>query len=212
MALLFRALLVGCLLALFVRTYLVQLYRVPSDSMMPGLLPGDHVVVDRFLYGANPPGLPLLPARPPRRFEVVVLERPGGRRLIKRLLGLPGERIEVRAHRLLVDGKPLDLAPERLLLPGADTPAAAAVPAHFGPLRLGDEQYLVLGDQRGVSLDSRSFGPVEARELIGRAILIYWSIPIDFGAEDSSSFAKIPGPTHSSWVMARWNRCLRPLR
>lgn len=217
MALLARALLVGILLALFARTYLLQLYRVPSDSMMPGLLPGDHVVVDRFLYGGDhalpwlpqgsPPGLP---QRDPRRFDVVVLRGPDGTPLIKRLLGLPGERVEVRDHLLWADGVRIDLpAAGYLLLPTLAAPASSRVPADFGPLRLGRDEYLLLGDQRGVSLDSRVFGPVSRRDLVGRAFVIYWSIA---AAAEDPSFAKIPEPAGKAGVKARWNRCFRPLR
>ena len=199
-----RALLVATLLALFVRTYLLQLYRVPSDSMLPGLLPGDHVMVDRFVYGA--PATALLPARAPRRFDVVVFAGPGGY-LIKRLLGLPGERIEVRQHRLWADGAPIDAEASWLLLPSLAAPAAPEVPADFGPLKLGEGQYLVLGDQRGVSLDSRVFGPIDRREIVGRAFLIYWSVPLE-----GPSFGKIGEPARSRWLAARWNRCFRPLQ
>jgi signal peptidase I len=205
-----RALLVATLLALFVRTYLLQLYRVPSDSMLPGLLPGDHVMVDRFIYSAAASSvlLPtLLPAREPRRFDVVVIAGPGGY-LIKRLLGLPGERVEVRRHQLWADGRPIDDGGAAwLLLPSPAWPASPEVPADFGPLKLGTDQYLVLGDKRGVSLDSRSFGPIERREIVGRAFLIYFSIPLQ-----APSFGKIEEPARSRWLAARWNRCFRPLR
>lgn len=200
MAIFARALLVGCLLALFVRGYLLQLYNVPSDSMAPGLLPGDHVAVDRFAL-----------SRQPRRFEILVFEGPDGRRLIKRLLGLPGERVEVVDHRLFVDGRPLDADAAYLLAPSPGAPATAEVPADFGPLRLGRDEFLLLGDQRGVSLDSRVFGPVERRRIVGRAFMIYWSIGGDPAAE-SPSFDKIAAPARSRWLTVRWNRCLRPLR
>lgn len=200
MAIFARAFLIACLLALFVRGYLLQLYNVPSDSMAPGLLPGDHVAVDRFAL-----------SREPRRFEVLVFEGPGGRRLIKRLLGLPGERVEVVDHRILVDGRPLEKGASYLLLPSPAMPAAAAVPASFGPLRLGPDEFLLLGDQRGVSLDSRVFGPVERRRIVGRAFMIYWSIEGDRAA-DGPSFDKIAAPARSRWRTVRWNRCLRPLR
>jgi signal peptidase I len=201
MAIFARALLVGCLFALFVRCYLLQLYKVPSDSMAPGLLPGDHVAVDRFSL-----------SREPRRFEILVFEGPGGRRLIKRLLGLPGERVEVENHRLTVDGRPLEEDAAYLLAPGPGRPAEPGVPASFGPLRLGAGEYLLLGDQRGVSIDSRVFGPVERRQIVGRAFLIYWSVPGDPPAAEGPSFDKIAAPARSRWLTVRWNRCLRPLR
>lgn len=208
-----RALLIGSLLALFARTYLLQVYRVPSDSMAPSLLPGDHVAVDRFVFGRGA-GFGFLPAREPRRFDVVVFRGADGY-LIKRLLGLPGERVEVKDHRTFVDGVAVEDpgagAASWLRLPGPEAPGASPVPASFGPMRLGRDEYLALGDQRGISLDSRSFGPVPRRDLVGRAFLIYWSIPLGPAAEDPS-FAKIPAPARSKWLAVRWNRCFRPLR
>ncbi len=209
MALFARALLIGILLALFARTFLLQLYRVPSDSMEPGLLPGDHLAVDRFLFGGD--GGPL-PQRAPQRFDVVVFRRPEGLPLVKRLLGLPGERVEVRDHLLWADGAPVEsAAAPYLLLPSPERPASPRVPADFGPLRLGPDEYLALGDHRGASLDSRVFGPIARRDLLGRAFMIYWSVPMVAAAEEPS-FAKIPEPARLAWAMARWNRCFRPLR
>lgn len=214
MVLLLRALLVGTLLALFVRTYLLQPYRVPSDSMTPGLLPGDHVVVDRFIFGGDPFKAPWLPSREPRRFDVMVVSGPDGRRLIKRCLGLPGELIEMVGYRVLVDGRPVEENASYLSRPAVLGSAAAreGVPANFGPLRLAAEQFLFLGDHREVSLDSRKFGPLRRQDIIGRAFLIYWSIPLEIGGTEGDSFDKIPANGRAGPISARWNRCLRPLR
>jgi len=213
MALFLRSLLVGTLLALFVRTYLLQPYRVPSDSMAPALLPGDHVVVDRFIFGGRITSR-WLPARDPKRFDVMVFQRPDGQRLIKRCLGLPGERIEVLEHRVLVDGRPVEEnAPYLSPSDGKSWMGARErVPANFGPLYLAAEQYLFLGDHRDVSLDSRVFGPILRQDIVGRAFLIYWSIPLEIKGAEGDSFGKIPTNGGSSPISARWNRCLRPLR
>lgn len=194
--LLARALLIGTLLALFTRTYLLQPFRVPSDSMLPGLQPGDHVLVNRFLYGS---GSPWLPARQPRRFDVVVLEGKPGLWLIKRIVALPGERVEVQAGRVLIDGEPVEASAPHLG-PTTTTTATSPVPPNFGPLRLGEEQYLVLGDHRSVSIDSRTFGPILRRQIVGNAFFIYWSIPYKIQANDGIS------------PSACLDRCFRPVR
>lgn len=195
-----RALLIGTLLALFTRTYLLQPFRVPSDSMMPGLLPGDHVLVNRFLYGSGASALAgPLPTREPQRFDVVVLAGSGGLWLIKRCLGLPGERVELRDGRVLVEGLPVESVAPHLALP--DPSNTNFSPPSFGPLRLGEDQYLVLGDHRAVSIDSRSFGPIHRRQILGRAFFIYWSIPYKIQGNEGS---RSPG--------ARFDRCFRPVR
>lgn len=199
-----RALLIGTLLALFTRTYLLQPFRVPSDSMTPGLLPGDHVLVNRFLYGGGasawlPAAHSAMPTREPQRFDVVVFAGSDGQWLIKRCLGLPGERVEVRDGKVLIDGKAVEsVAPH---LAPSDPATASALPTSFGPLRLGEDEYLVLGDHRAVSIDSRSFGPIHRRQILGRAFFIYWSIPY-----------KIPGNEGSRSRGARLDRCFRPVR
>lgn len=200
-----RALLIGTLLALFTRTYLLQPFRVPSDSMMPGLLPGDHLLANRFLYGGSasawlPSSLSaILPTREPQRFDVVVFAGSSGQWLIKRCLGLPGERVEVRDGRVLVEGKAVETIAPHLAPP--DPSNTSPVPATFGPLRLGEDQYLVLGDHRDVSIDSRSFGPIHRRQILGRAFFIYWSIPY-----------KIPQYEGSRSRGARFDRSFRPVR
>ena len=195
-----RALLIGTLLALFTRTYLLQPFRVPSESMMPGLLPGDHVLVNRFLYGGGASALSaLLPIREPQRFDVVVLAGSGGQWLIKRCMGLPGERVELRDGKVLIDGKFVESIHPHLAAP--DPSNMGPSPSSFGPLRLGEDQYLVLGDHRAVSIDSRSFGPIHRRQILGRAFFIYWSIPY-----------KIPGNEGGRSLGARFDRCFRPVR
>jgi signal peptidase I len=124
---------------------------VAGDSMRPTLRPGQRVAVG-----------PL--DRPPRRGDLVVVRRgpSGGLELVKRVVGLPGERVRLVAGRLEVDGRQV---PE---------PYLGATPAGDLDLRLGEDQYLVLGDHRAASTDGRDFGPVPAAALAGRVRFAYW--------------------------------------
>jgi signal peptidase I len=180
--------LAAVLVALFFRTWVVEAFHIPTGSMEPGLLPGDHIVVDKFLYGgsAGPWGR-LLPRREPSHRDVVVFRSPAepARDLVKRFVGLPGETVEISAKRLFVDGAPREEAyvvhrdPD-VLPRSPDVPKALATRDHFGPVRLGADEYLALGDNRDDSQDSRVFGPVPRSHLKGRAVIVYWSF--DAGA------------------------------
>jgi signal peptidase I len=126
---------------------------VKGGSMRPTLAPGQRIAV-----------APLL--RPPRRGDLVVVRRPGNLEVVKRVVGLPGEQVRLRAGRLEVDGRPV---PEPYL-PGGSWPGG---PGELD-LRLGPAQYLVLGDHRAASTDGRDFGPVGADALVGRVRFAYW--------------------------------------
>ena len=136
--------------ALAVRRARLEPMLVKGGSMRPTLDPGQRIAV-----------APLV--RPPARGDLVVLNRPGNLEVVKRVVGLPGERVRLAAGRLEVDGAPV---PEPYL----------AGPATAGELdlELGPAQYLVLGDHRAASTDGRDFGPVGADALLGLVRFAYW--------------------------------------
>ncbi len=125
-------------------------YQIPAASMSPALIPGDRVIV--ATRGTRP-----------RRGEIWTIAGPNSTTLIKRVIGLPGETIEVRGGQTLIDGRPL---PE----PYPAAPMTTATP----PIRLGPEQYFLMGDSRKTSLDSRAWGPLHESKFIGRAEQRYW--------------------------------------
>ena len=178
-----EAILAAVLVALFFRSFFVEAFHIPTGSMEPGLLPGDHIVVDKFLYGASAgPWGRLLPRREPARGDVVVFRSPAepSRDLVKRFVGLPGESVEISAKRLFVEGtareEPYAVHRDPDVLPkGPDVPRLLARRDHFGPVALGPGEYLALGDNRDDSQDSRVFGPVPRPLLKGKAVLVYWS-------------------------------------
>jgi len=136
--------------ALAVRRARLEPMLVKGGSMRPTLGPGQRIAV-----------APLV--RPPARGDLVVLNRPGNLEVVKRVVGLPGERVRLLSGQLEVDGRAV---PEPYL----------AGPPSFGDLdlELGPAQYLVLGDHRAASTDGRDFGPVGADVLVGRVRFAYW--------------------------------------
>jgi signal peptidase I len=172
--------LVSVILALFVRTFLVQAFVVPSGSMEETVLVGDHLLVNKFLFGPHGHALSrLLPHRDVRRGDIIVFKFPKDptHDYIKRVVALPGDVVEIRAGTLFVNG-----VAERLPATGARGVArAGAGPAdgsprdYLGPIRIPAESYFAMGDNRRGSYDSRFWGPVPAQNLKGRALWIYWS-------------------------------------
>lgn len=165
---------VAVALALVVQAYLVKPYLVPTPSMATTLQPGDRVLVDRVSYRLHGP----------RRGDIVVFHSPDGAAvtLVKRLVGLPGETLQVRGGRLYVDGRPLR-EPYVHRTAGKADPTAPADPVDgtmrrpwslLKPYTVPAESYFVMGDNRSESSDSREWGVVRRGDLIGAARVVYW--------------------------------------
>jgi signal peptidase I len=187
----YEALLVAGLFLVFVNTWVFRTFFIPSGSMENTLLVGDHLAVNRYIYGPAPTKLErsLLPSREPRRGDIVVfrsVERPS-EDLVKRLIGLPGDVIELRNKQLSVNGKPVAdpyVIHKDPYVGGVDNFNPKRIERdQFGPYRVPDDQYFVMGDNRDESYDSRFWGPLPRTYLKGRANLIYWS----FGGEAPSA-------------------------
>ena len=177
-----EAIIVAVLLALFIRVEVVEAFRIPSGSMQPTLLIGDHLLVSKSAYGVKLPFTDrvLAPVGEPRRGDVVVFRFPGASDpLIKRVIGLPGETIALRDKMVYINGKKLDdpwgrHADLRTLPPGVSSRD------YFGPVTVPRNQYFVMGDNRDQSYDSRLWnggrgGFVPRRDILGRAVFIHWS-------------------------------------
>ena len=163
---------VAVLVALLVRTFGVQLYRVDGDSMLPTLHHGDRLVVDKLVYRFRTP----VPG------EVVVLQDPAGtgRHLVKRVIAVAGEEVEVRGDAVWVNGSLLE---EPYVHP--DSPGTYRA----GPLTVPEGYVWVMGDNRGASLDSRLFGPVPVEQVEGRAVALVWP-PGRFGGHGPLAAAR----------------------
>ena len=174
-----EAILIAILLALLIRTFVVQAFKIPSGSMIPTLLVGDHILVNKFIYRF----------RDPARGDVVVFKYPEEpeRDFIKRVIGLPGETIALRQKKVYINGEPLEESyVDFLEPPGAETSihevTSADVRERFGPVTVPPNQYFVMGDNRDNSQDSRYWGFLPRNYIKGRALMIYWSY--ESGRED----------------------------
>lgn len=169
----------------FARSSLADHYFVPSGSMEYSLLPGDRVVVDKTAYGLRIPltKIDIIGDSTPARGDVAVFDSPlDGRRLIKRIVAIGGDRVSLTGGRLTINGRPLgsgeaELFGERLALLNLDVGGGPNIPEQTVP----DGMVLALGDHRGDSLDGRYFGFIDEKELLGRALGIYYRRDGGFG-------------------------------
>ncbi|MCP4903034.1 MAG: signal peptidase I [bacterium] len=184
----YEAILVAFILALFVRTFVFENFKIPSGSMENNLLVGDHLVVNKFVFAENAESIlhRVFPYREPRRGDVVVFKYPEDPRrdFIKRCAAIAGDTVEIRAKQLYVNGTPRDewyvVHKDERTFPNSDhIPLSKRVRDHFGPYVVPEGAIFCLGDNRDLSLDSRFWGPVPLSYVKGRAVLIYWSYEAD---------------------------------
>jgi len=181
-----EALLVALVFAVFARTWVVQAFKIPTGSMEENLLVGDHILVNKFIYGPVRHRWEriLLPVRHPRRGDVVVFKYPVDpeRDFIKRCIGLPGDEIGIRNKELILNGEPVREDAYTHFVDPQTYPDSPFVPEHyrlrdqFGPIEVPPDHYFCLGDNRDRSHDSRFWGAVPESYLKGRALLVYWSV------------------------------------
>jgi len=178
----FEAICIAVLLALFIRTFVVQAFKIPSGSMLPTLLIGDHLLVNKFMYGVKMPftGKLLIPYNEPERGDVVVFRFPKDRSVdyIKRVIGTPGDTVEIREKKVYINGEPIDDPYAHISTPSILN-ANASPRDNFGPVLVPDDRIFVMGDNRDNSYDSRFWGFVDQRDILGKAFILYWSWDID---------------------------------
>ena len=189
-----EALIVAAILALIIRTFVVQAFKIPSGSMEDTLLIGDHLLVNKFLFGTRIPFTDsrILPIRHPERGDIIVFEFPEDkgksyfdrRDFIKRVVGAPGDVVEVREKQVYVNGEPYRLAQEihkdqDLLVPnqgcGPQFPRDQYCRDFMPPVTVPAGSYFVMGDNRDRSFDSRFWGFVPEAQIKGLAFIKYWS-------------------------------------
>jgi signal peptidase I len=171
------------LVLLSARSSLADHYTVPTGSMQPTVEIDDHILVNKAAYGLRVPFTNTYVARfdGPAVGDVVVLDSPEEDKvLLKRVVGVPGTRVEVRGGRVSIDGKPAPIEQRadglHELLGGADHALRLSHGGgpSWGPVAIPDGRYLVMGDNRGDSHDGRSFGLVTREAILGRAVGVYW--------------------------------------
>jgi signal peptidase I len=176
-----ESLLIAFVLALFVRTFVFQAFKIPTGSMEPNLLIGDHLIVNKMIFAPTVSGVEraLLPGRAIRRGDVVVFKYPEDpeRDFIKRVIGLPGDRVEVRQKRVYVNDKPLQepYAHHADGAPGTGPLRSDDVREAYGPVTVPQGQYFMMGDNRDNSQDSRFWGYLPHHYIKGQALFIYFS-------------------------------------
>jgi signal peptidase I len=173
-----EAILIALLLALFIRAYIIQAFKIPSGSMIPTLLIGDHILVNKFIYGTKIPFSDnrFLVLRKPEKGDIIVFKYPEDPKkdFIKRVIATEGDSIESRDKVIYVDGKkviePYAYHSDRNIRSGGND-----VRDNFGPLVVPPGKIFVMGDNRDQSYDSRYWGFVDIKAVKGEAVIIYWS-------------------------------------
>ena len=173
-----EAIVIALLLALVIRTFVVQAFKIPSGSMIPTLLIGDHILVNKFIYGIKIPFTEkkFLMFNKPERGDVIVFKYPENpqKDFIKRVIAVEGETIEEKDKIVYVNGKilnePYAHHYDRYLRPGGHDPRDT-----FGPVTVPEDKVFVMGDNRDQSYDSRYWGFVDLNDIRGEAFIIYWS-------------------------------------
>lgn len=173
-----EAIVVAVILALFIRTFVVQAFKIPSGSMKDTLLIGDHILVNKFIYGVKAPfiGKTIIPIKNPQRGDIIVFEFPEdpSKDFIKRVIGVPGDTIQIKNKKLFINGEPTD-NPHGVFKDSKIYDARTQPRDNFGPISVPKDKLFVMGDNRDFSYDSRFWGFVDLIAVKGKAFIIYWS-------------------------------------
>jgi len=173
-----EAILTALLIAAFIISFVVQAFKIPSGSMIPTLLVGDHLFVNKFIYGVKLPYFrtTIIPVTDPKREDVIVFIYPEDRSkdFIKRVIGVAGDKIEMKNKKLFINDRPY-ADPNGHYTDQAIFPAEAQPRDNFGPLVVPQDSFFVMGDNRDYSLDSRFWGFVDLKDVQGKAFILYWS-------------------------------------
>ena len=168
-----EAIVIAILLALVIRTFVVQAFTIPSGSMVPTLLVGDYILVNKFVFGAEVPftNLHLPGIREPRRGDIIVFKYPWDekRDFIKRVVAVGGEEVYIKERTVFINGTPLE---EPYAVFNDTGPQSGA---EYGPARVPPDSVFVMGDNRDNSQDSRYWGFLRQEKIRGKAFIIYWS-------------------------------------
>jgi signal peptidase I len=201
----FESLVIAVILALFVRTWVFQAFKIPTGSMENNLLIGDHLIVNKMIFSPTMTGLEraVLPRRDIRRGDVIVFKYPEDpeRDFIKRVIGLPGERLELRRKKIYINDQPIQEPYVRFLEPPPAEDAARSddLRAWYGPVTVPEHQYFMMGDNRDNSQDSRYWGFLPETYIKGKALFIYFSF------EENGSLSNM-------FTDIRWGRILGRVR
>ena len=234
----FESLVITVILALFGTTFIVQAFKIPTESMEDNLLVGDHLLVNKFAFGARGSLLdPILPLRDIHRGDVIVFKYPNelSKNFVKRAIGLPGDHIRTVERQVFVNGKPIDEPYKVHKMSRADGPEprdnfppksefqvfiGGGDPFWFKKFVDGDDivvppnSYFAMGDNRDNSLDSRYWGFVSRDLIVGKALVIYWSYetPPQDAVDETGSIRQTFDLATNFFRKTRWKRTFQLIR
>ena len=172
-----ESIIIAVILALIIRTFVVQAFKIPSGSMIPTFKVGDRIFVNKFIFGARVPFTELrLPSvRDPKRGDIIVFVSPEDRKkdFVKRLVAGPGETVEIRDGRIYVDGVKVE---DPLSIRSVYYYNAGDFAREGERVTVPGDSYFVLGDNSASSRDSRYWGFVPRKNVLGNAVCIYWPL------------------------------------
>ena len=213
----YEALLIAVIFVNFARIFVFQAFKIPTGSMEDNLKVGDHIIVNKFIYGpAGTPWQKLLPLRDIRRGDIIVFRYPlqPDTDFVKRVIGMPGDTLEVRNKKISVNGKALD-EPYVIHEDPQVFPLQPSLPEpyrsrdQFGPFTVPEGQYFAMGDNRDRSSDSRYWGTVPRSMIKGRAFMVYWSFastPPPPDSPPSERLKELAGVVIHFFTQTRWER------
>jgi signal peptidase I len=217
-----ESIVVAVILALFIRTWAFQAFKIPTGSMETNLLIGDHLLVNKLVYSPSAGDWEgaLLGKKPIGRGHVIVFKYPEdpSRDFIKRVIGLPGETVEVRDKSVIVDGKTLQEPYARFLEPPLrrDDPEymfrSEGLRDNWGPKQVPSGQLFVMGDNRDNSRDSRFWGFLPLDQVKGRALLVYWSYEASREEYHRTGWRDWAKDSIAAFGKTRWNRFFHLIR
>jgi signal peptidase I len=220
-----EALLIAVIFATFARTYVVQAFKIPSGSMEKNLLIGDHILVNKFIYGPTVFSLEekLLPVRPVERGDVVVFKYPSEpeRDFIKRCMAVPGDTLRIVDKDLSINGRYVDDSSYTWysdeLYPGGELFQGRRAPRDsLGPRVIPPDSYFCMGDNRDNSNDSRVWGEVPRSYVKGRAFMVYWSFESEAEPVEWPGFQgklrQLGNVALNFFTQTRWDRTFRIVR
>ncbi|RUM40847.1 MAG: signal peptidase I [Desulfocapsa sp.] len=173
-----EAIVIAVLLALFIRSFVVQAFKIPSGSMLSTLQIGDHLLVNKFIYGVKLPvtGTVIIPIKKPARGDIVVFKYPKDRSTdyIKRVVGVAGDTIEIKNKQVYINGQAVENS--HIQFTDKNIMKASAGPRdNMGPVKVPENSLFMMGDNRDNSYDSRFWGFVPLKDVLGKAFILYWS-------------------------------------
>jgi signal peptidase I len=191
----YEALLIAIIFVNFARIFVFQAFKIPSGSMEDNLKIGDHIIVNKFIYGPPGDGVlgGLVPLRDVKRGDIIVFRYPRQPEIdfVKRVIGLPGDVVTINDKHVSINGKPLD-EPYAVFDDAQVYPAGEFLPEplrsrdQMEPFKVPDGQYFAMGDNRDHSSDSRYWGTVPRSMIKGRAFMVYWSFDWEPVAQEST--------------------------